>query len=115
MRSGLRGGLMAKKSRTKGKTGEREVGHLLTDAGFDASREQDGRNQACDFRIHSPAIDLEVRRREQLSLKAWSREIEAKTPEGRIPAVAYRTNGEPWRISLPLDRFLHLLSTNKEG
>ncbi len=101
--------MSGKRSRTKGKTGEREIAAILTAHNIDSSREQDGRNQACDFRIHSPAIDLEVRRREQLSLKAWSEEIEAKTPADRIPAVAYRTNGQPWRVSLPLDHFLHLL------
>ena len=100
---------MGKASRSKGKLGEREIKDALTDAGLDFSREQDGACQACDFRIHSPAIDLEVRRREKLSLTAWSTEIEAKTPEGRIPAVAYRTNGQPWRVSLPLDDFLTLL------
>ena len=26
-----------------------------------------------------------------------------------IPAVAYRTNGEPWRVSLPLEDLLDLI------
>lgn len=98
---------MAKKSRDKGKLGEREVGHMLTDWNFDHARHQDGTGQPCDFEFEG--IVLEVRRREQLRIVAWSNEIEDKTPDHKTPAVAYRTNGEPWRVSLPLIDFLDLV------
>lgn len=99
---------MGKASRSKGKRGEREFAELLESHGIDYSREQDGRDQPCDFRFLNTRT--EVRRRETLSLKAWSNEIEAKTPPDEIAVVAYRTNGEPWRVALTAEAFLTLLA-----
>lgn len=100
---------MGKPSRDKGKRGEREVAQLLKDRGIHHDRTLDGRNQ-----IHGDILlsnmALEVRRREQVSIVRWSREHEEEVPDHLIPAVAYRTNGEPWRVSLPLDDLLDLLS-----
>jgi hypothetical protein len=58
-----------------------------------------------------PGMALEVRRREQVSIVRWSRDHEAEVPDHLVAAVAYRTNGEPWRISLPLADLLDLLDT----
>ena len=99
---------MGKASRDKGKRGEREVAQLLKDRGIHHDRTLDGRNQVHgDILLRDMA--LEVRRREQVSIVKWSREHEAEVPDHLIAAVVYRTNGEPWRISLPLDDFLSII------
>ena len=99
---------MGKASRDKGKRGEREVAQLLKDRGIHHDRTLDGRNQVHGDILLSD-MALEVRRREQVSIVKWSREHEAEVPDHLIAAVVYRTNGEPWRISLPLDDFLSII------
>ena len=99
---------MGKASRDKGKRGELEIDHILSDRKIPFTRDLDGRLQKYgDFLL--PSVALEARRRETLSLTAWSRDHEEKVPDHLIPAVAYRTNGQPWRVSIPLDDFLDLL------
>lgn len=88
-------------SRSKGKRGEREVGHILTEAGLSFIREQDGRTQGADYLVEQ-YICAEARFRKQLRIIPWSQEIEAKTPEHLVPVLAYRPNGEPWRASMLL-------------
>lgn len=85
-------------SRNKGKAGERELGHLLTEAGLSYLREQDGRTQGADFAVGP--LRIEARRRNQLRIVAWSKEIEDKTPDHLVPVLAYRPDREPWRVSM---------------
>jgi Holliday junction resolvase len=101
---------MGKPSRDKGKRGEREVAQILRDRGIHHDRTLDGRNQVHGD-ILMPGMALEVRRREQVSIVRWSRDHEAEVPDHLVAAVAYRTNGEPWRVSLPLADLLDLLDT----
>lgn len=99
---------MGKASRDKGKRGELEIDHILSARNIPFTRDLDGRTQKYgDFLL--PSTALEARRRETLSLTAWSKAHEEKVPDHLIPAVAYRTNGQPWRVSLPLDDYLDLL------
>ena len=89
---------MAKLSRDKGKIGERELGHLFASAKLPYLREQDGRTQGADFAIEQ--FRVEARRRNQLRIIAWSRELEDKTPDHLVPVLAYRPDREPWRVSM---------------
>ena len=99
---------MSAHSRRKGRDAEREVERLILDAGIRCDRSLGGRRQpAGDLSL--PGIAIEVRRRNRLRLTEWSRGHEALTPSHIVPALAYRQDGEPWRVSLPLDDFLDLL------
>lgn len=98
---------MSKLSRDKGKTAEREVGHMLDRYGLSYLREQDGRIQGADFVIDR-RFAAEVKRRERLSLVEYHRELEAKTPAHLTPVVIWRPSREPWRASLLLTDFLDL-------
>jgi hypothetical protein len=99
---------VAKASRDKGKRGELEIDHILSDRGIQFTRDLDGRRQIYgDFLLSGMA--LEVRRRESVSITRWSKDHEAEVPGHLTPAVAYRTNGEPWRVSLPLEDLLDLI------
>lgn len=95
-------------SRRKGREAEREFERSVEARGIEVDRNLGGRIQKTGD-VRMPGVCVEVRRREKVSIVAWSREQEQKTPSHLIPAVAYRTNGEPWRVSLPLEDFLDLL------
>lgn len=99
---------MGKASRAKGKVAEREVSQILKDRGIHHDRTLDGRKQVHGDILMS-AFALEVRRRETLSMIAWHKAHEAEVPDHLVPAIVYRTNGEPWRVSLPLDDLLDLI------
>lgn len=96
-------------SRAKGRDAEREVECVLREAGFDVDRAIGGRSQIHADVIGVEGIALEVKRRERVRIVEWSREIESKTPPHVTPAVAYRANREPWRVSLPLSDLIDLL------
>lgn len=99
---------MGSMSRTKGKVAEREVGHILTAAGLEVVREQDGRLQTGDIRCEG--LLIEVRNRQKLSLTAWSAAHELGCPPHLTPVVAYRSNRQPWRVSLLLSDFTDLIA-----
>lgn len=97
-------------SRNKGRRAERDVEVLLQGHGFQVERNLGGRVQvAGDIAVHDPPLAVEVRRREQLQIVKWSREHEASTPQSHRPLLVYRTNGEPWRVSLRLEDFCELV------
>jgi hypothetical protein len=52
---------------------------------------------------------IEAKRRETLALPAWCRQIEAHCEPHEVPVVAYRQNGQPWRIVMKLEDFLPLM------
>jgi Holliday junction resolvase len=95
-------------SRRKGRVAERELEQLIADRGIEVDRSLGGRQQPYgDIRI--PGVAIECRRRERVEIIKWSRDHEAQVPDHLTPAVAYRTNGEPWRVSLPLADYLDLV------
>lgn len=103
---------MALDSRAKGRRSERELEALIDARGIEVDRSLGGRHQPYgDIRI--PGTAIECRRRERVEIVKWSREHEAQTPAHLVPAVAYRTNGEPWRVSLPLDAYLDLVKQSE--
>ena len=98
---------MSRMSRDKGKVAERDVGHILDRHHLPYLREQDGRTQGADFLVDG-RFTLEVKRREQLRLVEWHRQLEAATPAHLTPVVAWRPSREPWRASLLLADLLDL-------
>jgi hypothetical protein len=99
---------MSARERSKGRRAEREVELLVLEAGVECDRSLSGRRQpAGDLSL--TGVALEVRRRNRVRVVEWSRAHEERTPSHLIPAVAYRGDGEPWRVSLPLADFLDLL------
>lgn len=96
------------RSRRKGKSAEAAVSRILTDRGIHHDRLLDGRRQMHGD-VLAGDLAIEVRRRERVSITAWSAAHEAGVPDHLVPVVAYRSNGEPWRVSLTLDDFLDLV------
>ena len=59
----------------------------------------------CNAKGGLPGLSVEVRRTQRLRLE------EAMAAAGQaegIPAVAHRSDGQPWRVTLTLDGFLQL-------
>jgi Holliday junction resolvase len=100
--------LSGKGRRAKGVRGEREVAKMFEEAGLELRNlEATGDHLVVcgtDLTIH-----VEVKRQERLRLPLWTAQAETEAPSGAIPLVAYRTSGEPWRVSLRLSELVGLL------
>lgn len=104
---------MGRSQRQKGKKGELEVVHLARDAGFTDARRAGDAGQVDGDVGPIPGAYLEVRRREQLSIEAWAREVEAEAEargRGEVPVLIFRTSGQPWRAELPAVDLLELFA-----
>lgn len=98
---------MGKASRDKGKRGEREFANVMIDwlgkaAGAVARRIEQTRDSGHDLDGLDP-FAVEVKRCEALSVPAWWRQAKkSATNAGLRPALAYRRNGEAWRVMVEL-------------
>ncbi|HBA83916.1 MAG TPA: hypothetical protein DCZ95_07480 [Verrucomicrobia bacterium] len=98
-------------SREKGKRGELEAAHFLTDQGFPARRGQqfsgspDSPDLVCEV---LPGIHFEVKRTQRTDLYAWL--IQAKADAGgKLPVVLHRKNDSRWLVILDAEAFLSLV------
>lgn len=98
-----------KGKRNKGAAGERELAALLSDQlGFVVKRNLgQARDGADDITVQH--FRLEVKRQETLRIDKWSEQVEACAKPGEIPVLAYRRNGQPWRVCLRLEDFIPML------
>jgi Holliday junction resolvase len=98
--------MSGKMARNKGATGERELAAILTnELGFKVERKLgQARDGGDDIQIGKYRI--EVKRRETLRPDAWAEQVEEACQPGDVPVVAYRRNGKPWRVIVPLDWFI---------
>lgn len=96
-------------SRNKGAAAERELAAILSDElGFVVKRKLgQARDSGDDIQVGK--FRIETKRRETLALPAWCRQIEEHCGPGEVPVVAYRQNGQPWRIVMKLQDFLPLM------
>jgi Holliday junction resolvase len=95
--------------RNKGAAGERELAGILKDnLGFEVKRNLgQARDGADDITIQK--FRIEVKRQERLQVDKWSEQVESCSKSGEIPVLAYRRNGQPWRVCLRLDDFIPLM------
>jgi Holliday junction resolvase len=95
--------------RNKGAAGERELAGILKDhLGFEVKRNLgQARDGADDITIQK--FRIEVKRQERLQVDKWSEQVESCSKSGEIPILAYRRNGQPWRVCLRLDDFIPML------
>lgn len=108
---------MGRPSRTKGKTGELEVTHLLHVHGWpNAERTSNGRLQgSCDIAYGPAACVMEIRRQERLNVPAAMREVLDKTPATQTPVLVHRPSRCDWMATLPLDELLALLALKERA
>lgn len=98
-------------SRDKGKRGELELSHFLTEHGFPARRGQQfsGSPDSPDVICKSLPFHFEVKRTECLSLYPAMQQAVNDAGEGSVPLVAHRRNRREWLAILRLDDLLELL------
>lgn len=97
-------------ARNKGARGENELAAMLSDElGFVVKRKLGQARDGADD-IEVGPFRIEVKRRETLAIMQWVRQIEACTPKNQIPVVAFRQNGQEWRVVLRMKDFLPLMS-----
>lgn len=98
---------MSKSQRDKGLRAENEIRLLFATAGLGIvglDRQGDHIVACGELRLH-----VETKRREVVKILEWSRQAEREAIPGSIPIVPYRTNREPWRVSLRLDDLIRIL------
>jgi hypothetical protein len=108
---------MSATQRTKGKTAELEMVHILHDAGWkDARRTSDGREQTArgDIANGPPGCHIEVKRHERLNVPKALRQIESDANPLDIPVLVHRPSRQGWCATLPLGELLALLKL-REG
>ena len=95
--------------RNKGAAGERELAALLSEhLGFVVKRNLgQARDGADDLTVAQ--FRIEVKRQETLRIDQWSEQVEACAQPGEIPVLAYRRNGQPWRVCLRLEHFIPMM------
>lgn len=93
-------------SKIKGKVGELEAAHFLTDIGLPAYRSQQfkGAGDAADVRFHDPELNkmthIEVKRNEHLNVVLALEQASRDAAEGQVPIVMHRKNKTPWMVTL---------------
>lgn len=97
-------------SKRKGKAGELELAHYLTDHGHPARRGQQfrGGSDSPDVICPSLPVHFEAKRTERLRIhEAMTQAIDEAGD--RVPVVAYRRNRSEWLAILRLDDLLELM------
>lgn len=108
---------MSATERRKGAAAEREVVHILRDAGWrDARRTSDGREQRArgDIANGPQAVHIEVKRQERLNVPKALRQVEADANPLDLPVLVHRPSGQDWCATLPLDELLALLRLREQ-
>lgn len=96
-------------SRIKGAAAERELAAILSDELGVVVKRKLGQAREGGDDMQVDKFRIEAKRHEKLALPAWCRQIEAACQPGDVPIVAYRQNGQPWRIVMKLEDFLPLM------
>lgn len=97
--------------RNKGKVGERELSHFLTDNGFPSSRGQQfkGTKDSPDIQCDSLAsYYIECKRVERLNIYEAYAQAQ-KDAGGKTPLVFHRRNRSNWKVTLDAEHFLRIL------
>lgn len=109
---------MGRKSKAKGKRGEREVANILKAYGYDARRTAQycgSTGDASDV-IGLDGYHIEVKNVERLNL--WkaieqSRHDAMEAGKNEVPVVVFKRSREPWQICLQFEEFLKILENNQ--
>lgn len=99
-------------SKRKGKTGERELSHKLTEIfGVQCRRNQQFCGAAGDADVVGLlGIHIESKRCETLSIYKAMEQAQADAKNGDVPTVFHRRNGKQWLVVCNLDDLKTLVS-----
>lgn len=104
-----------RRSRNKGKRGEREIASLFRAAGWNARRSQqfcgspDG--GAADVLVDAPhwIFHIESKYVQATDIYRWMRQAVADARGGKIPVVCHRRNNESWHVTMRISDWLELV------
>lgn len=104
-----------KRARRRGRTGESEIAHILQEYGFEGERgvQYCGRRGNADV-VGLDHVHLEVKRVEQLQLRAAIKQSQDERRKGEIPMVCHRRNGEPWYCTMDMRVFMDMWAALSE-
>ena len=105
---------MGKKSRDKGKVGEREARDVILSWGLPAHRGRQfkGTPDSPDV-VTVPGLHCEVKRRNAGSVTAWMEEAEEEVRPGDIPFILHRRDRKPWLVTVlaaDIPRFAEIIA-----
>jgi len=100
---------MGRKSREKGKVGEREVAKILRENGFDTKRgvQYHGGPDSPDV-TGLPGIHIEVKRVENFRLYDALAQSKGDAADDEIPVVWHRKNRERWVVVMDYEDFISM-------
>lgn len=103
---------MAKNSRRKGKNGELEWAHWLTDRGIPARRGQQysGTADSPDVVADHPGWHPEVKRVESLNIYDAVEKAVSEAAPGNVPYVAHRRNRKEWLVTMRAEDWLRAVA-----
>lgn len=105
-----------RRSRNKGKVGERELAVVLRSHGYRNARrgqQRSGLDQA-DVVDGPPGWHLECKRVESLNVHRAFAQATTDAPPGAVPMVATRKNGSEWLAVVELDVLLALIAWSRD-
>ncbi len=93
-------------SRQKGKRGELELAHKLSEWGFPCRRGQQysGSNGDADV-VGLPFVHIECKRVERLNIYEAMAQSKADARKDEYPVVMHRRDRKPWLITMSLEDF----------
>lgn len=103
---------MSINSRNKGKVGELELTHILSQYGFTVRRGQQycGANGDADV-VGLPLLHIECKRVENLNLDKAMEQAMSDCKDGLIPVVIHRKNRKKWKVTMTLNDFMKFYTT----
>ena len=98
-------------SREKGKRGELELSHFISEYGFDARRGQQysGANGDADV-IGVPGFHIECKRTNAIRIREWLKQAKRDAKQGEIEVVFWREDRGEWVAILKGDKFMEILA-----
>lgn len=100
-------------SRSKGKRGELEVAHILTDAGFPARRGQQFQGTPESPDIICPSLrdyHFEVKRTETGNPYKWMAQALKDAGKDQTPVIVHKRNDYAWLAILSFQDFVQILA-----
>lgn len=96
-------------SNRKGKEGELELSHKLSEYGYECRRGQQycGSNGDADV-VGLTGLHIECKRVEKLNIYEAMEQAKEDAMEKELPAVFHRRNRKEWLVTMPLDKFMEL-------
>ena len=103
-------------SNRKGKAGELELAHFLTDNGHPARRGQQyrGGGDSPDVICETLPLHFEVKRVERLRLHEAMQQAIDDAGRGMVPVVAHKANRKPWLAVMRLSDLMALIQSMQE-